>query len=243
MAAGSTTIYGGVTGENISTKGLPVEIVIAVSDETTNLATGTNKVRFRMPFPMTLISVKASVNNNPVLTQIIVDICEEQVSILSTKLMIATANKTSFNNPRPALALFTLSAGASGSVDTLQIDGVDVMSGAENFDTSLSITADNIVTNIMAHTSVPNYTATNLGAIIFVNPVEADFGTDPNGFTAISSATTITVDDLGMSGGADDVVISDANLADDAEIEIDIDQVGDTSTGKGLKVTLIGVRA
>ena len=36
-------------------------------------------------------------------------------------------------------------------------------------------------------------------------------------------------------------VISDGNLADDAEITIDIDQVGN-GTAKGLKVTLIGTR-
>ena len=36
-------------------------------------------------------------------------------------------------------------------------------------------------------------------------------------------------------------VISDSSLADDAEITIDIDQVGD-GTAKGLKVTLIGTR-
>jgi hypothetical protein len=37
-------------------------------------------------------------------------------------------------------------------------------------------------------------------------------------------------------------VISDTALADDAEITIDIDQVGD-GTAKGLKITLIGTRA
>lgn len=36
-------------------------------------------------------------------------------------------------------------------------------------------------------------------------------------------------------------MISDALLADDAEISIDIDQVGD-GTAKGLKVMLIGYR-
>ena len=36
-------------------------------------------------------------------------------------------------------------------------------------------------------------------------------------------------------------VINDSSLADDAEITIDIDQVGD-GTAKGLKVTLIGTR-
>jgi hypothetical protein len=36
-------------------------------------------------------------------------------------------------------------------------------------------------------------------------------------------------------------VISDTSLADDAEITIDVDQIGD-GTAKGLKVTLIGTR-
>lgn len=37
-------------------------------------------------------------------------------------------------------------------------------------------------------------------------------------------------------------VVSDAALADDAEITVDVDQVGD-GTAKGLKVTLLGYRA
>ncbi len=43
-------------------------------------------------------------------------------------------------------------------------------------------------------------------------------------------------------GGSVAPVISDAALADDAEITIDIDQIGD-GTAKGLKITLIGTRA
>jgi hypothetical protein len=38
-------------------------------------------------------------------------------------------------------------------------------------------------------------------------------------------------------------VISDSSLADDAEITIDIDQIGATVKGAGLKVWLIGRRA
>jgi hypothetical protein len=38
-------------------------------------------------------------------------------------------------------------------------------------------------------------------------------------------------------------VISDTALASDAEITIDIDQVGSGTPGKGLKVILIGSRA
>ena len=44
-------------------------------------------------------------------------------------------------------------------------------------------------------------------------------------------------------GSATPAVISDSALADDAEITVDVDQIGSTIAGKGLKVWLIGRRA
>ena len=115
-------------------------IVVAASDETTALATGTAKVTFRMPYAFTLTSVRASLTTAQSSGSIFtVDINEGGTSILSTKLTIDNTEKTST--------------------------------------------------------------------------------------TAATAA-----------------VISDASLADDAEITIDIDQIGD-GTAKGLKITLIGTRA
>jgi len=119
---------------------VPVEIGIACSDETSNLTTGTAKVTFRMPYAMTLTSVRASVNTAPTGSTLIVDLNEGGTSVLSTKLSIDASEKTST--------------------------------------------------------------------------------------TAATAA-----------------VISDSALADDAEITIDIDQIGSTVAGKGLKVWLIGTRA
>lgn len=118
----------------------PAEIGIAVSDETTDLTTGTAKVTFRMPYAMTLSDVRANVNTAPTGAVLQVDINESGTSILSTKLTIDAGEKTST--------------------------------------------------------------------------------------TAATAA-----------------VISDISLADDAEITIDIDQVGSTVAGKGLKLWLIGKRA
>jgi hypothetical protein len=120
--------------------GASAELVIACSDEATNLTTGTAKVTFRMPYAMTLSSVRSSVNTAPTGSTLIVDINEGGNSILSTKLSIDASEKTST--------------------------------------------------------------------------------------TAASAA-----------------VISDTGLADDAEITIDIDQIGSTVAGKGLKVVLKGTRA
>ena len=111
--------------------------VIACSDETTALTTGTNKTKFRMPYGFIVTAVRASLSTAQTSGSIFtVDINESGTSILSTKLTI-----------------------------------------------------DNTET------------------------------------TSQSAATA--------------AVISDANIADDAEISIDIDQVGD-GTAKGLKVVIIG---
>ena len=115
-------------------------LTIACSDESTALTAGTAKITFRMPYAMTLTSVRASLNTAQTSGSIFtVDINESESSILSTKLTIDNTEKTS------------------------------------------------------------------------------------------TTAATAPV-------------ISDTALADDAEITIDIDQVGD-GTAKGLKVTLIGTRA
>lgn len=124
--------------------GAPVQsIIIACSDETTDLTTGTAKVTFRMPYAFTLLSgaagVRASLSGAPSGSVLTVDINEGGSTILSTKLTIDAGEKTSTTAATPA-------------------------------------------------------------------------------------------------------VISDTSLADDAEITIDIDGVGSSAAGKGLKVTLIGTK-
>jgi hypothetical protein len=116
-----------------------VELMLDVGDQTTNLTTGVAKKTFRMPFAMTLTGVRASVSTAPVGSTIVVDINEAGSTILSTKLSIDAAEKTSTTAATPA-------------------------------------------------------------------------------------------------------VISDAALADDAEITIDIDQIGSGTAGAGLKVVLLGSR-
>jgi hypothetical protein len=115
----------------------PKVIQIACSDEVTPITAATNKVKFRMPYAMTVTAVRASLSTAQTSGSIFtVDINEGGSTILSTKLTI------------------------------------------------------------------------------------------DNGETTSTTAATAAV-------------ISDASLADDAEITVDVDQVGD-NTAKGLKVTLIG---
>jgi hypothetical protein len=140
--SGASYVTKRVTGANVKTfaqSGLPTEVQVAASDETTALTTGTAKVTFRMPYAMTVTAVRASLSTAQASGSIFtVDINEGGTTILSTKLTIDNTEKTST--------------------------------------------------------------------------------------TAATAA-----------------VISDSALADDAEITVDIDQIGD-GTAKGLKVTIIGTR-
>lgn len=147
---GAIVYNGGVTVTPAATSGamltsgsaltLPAVYPVAISDEVTDLTTGTAKITFRMPYAMTLTSVRASAGTAPTGSTIIVDINEAGSTIMTTtKLSIDATEKTSTTAAAPA-------------------------------------------------------------------------------------------------------ALTDTSLADDAEITIDIDQIGSTVAGKGLKVVLIGTR-
>jgi hypothetical protein len=95
-AASTTTLTNKTIayGSNTIT-GLPVEIGVAVSDETTAITTGTAKVTFRMPHAMTVTAVRANVNTASSSGTPTVDINENGSSILGTKLTIDASEKTS----------------------------------------------------------------------------------------------------------------------------------------------------
>ena len=62
------------------------------------------------------------------------------------------------------------------------------------------------------------------------------------GTTVLSTKLTIDNTEKTSTTAATAAVISDTSLADDAEMTVDIDQIGD-GTAKGLKIVLIGYRA
>lgn len=100
-----------------------------------------------------------------------------------------------------ATGTVTLTGGGAGSVDGITVNAVEIMSGAEAFDTDLTETARNVVTNINANTSSPNYSATSLGVVITITSDVR--GTGPNTFVVTSSTTTITTTDVNLANGTD----------------------------------------
>lgn len=137
-----------------------------------------------------------------------------------------------------------LTGGASGSVDGITVDSVEVMSGAESFDTDLTTTAANVASNITANTSSPNYTATSSGTLITIT---ADaLGSGPNTFVVQTTTTTITTTSVPFAGGVDADIVTPNGLiytavvgarANDTQFSIDGD---DTATAVDLAAAING---
>lgn len=86
------------------------------------------------------------------------------------------------------------------------------------------------------------FTVTAVRASVKTAPTGATVTVDINegGTSILSTALTIDAGETTSTTAATPAVISDAAIADDAEITIDVDQIGSTIAGEGLKITLIG---
>jgi hypothetical protein len=101
----------------------PFELVVAASDETTALTTGTAKITFRMPRAVTLTAVRASLTTAQASGSIFtVDINEGGTSILSTKLTIDNTETTSTTAATPPVISDT--ALADDAEITIDIDQI-----------------------------------------------------------------------------------------------------------------------
>ena len=112
-----------------ATIGTPTEsIIIAVGDETTAHTTGNGKVTFRMPYAFTLTDIRASLNTAAISGTFTVDVNEDGVSILSTKLTFdATEKTTTTAATAPVISDASLADDAEISID---IDNIGGGSGA-----------------------------------------------------------------------------------------------------------------
>lgn len=94
--AGHLALFDDTTGKLLEDGGAYVQaIIVAASDETTDLTTGTAKAKFRMPYAFTLTAVRASVSSAPTGSVLTVDINESGATILSTKITIDAGETTS----------------------------------------------------------------------------------------------------------------------------------------------------
>ena len=103
LLMGTSHVKGRTYAEFKSDLQIQESFIIACSDESSNLTTGTAKVTFRMPYNFTLTKVMANVNTAPSGSTITVDINEAGTTILSTKLTIDAGEKTSHTAATPVV--------------------------------------------------------------------------------------------------------------------------------------------
>jgi hypothetical protein len=113
-AAGTMALTSGV--------GSPIEIGLAISDETTNLTVGTSKISFRIPRAMTLTLVRLNVNTAPTGAALIVDLKQGGTTVFSTKPQIDISALTSVGSAvTQVISTPTLTDNALMTVDISQI--------------------------------------------------------------------------------------------------------------------------
>lgn len=102
---------------------IPRVLVVACSDEVTPITAATNKIKFRMPYAMTLTAVRASLSTAQTSGSIFtVDINEGGTTILSTKLTIDNTETTSTTAATPpVISDSALDDNAEISIDVDQV--------------------------------------------------------------------------------------------------------------------------
>ena len=124
---------------------------------------------------------------------------------------------------------FSITGGTVGTVGTVVNNGVVITSAAVDFDTDEETTAANVAANITAHTSVPNYTAVAVGAVVEIEAVVGS-GSTPNGFIILPVvAGDVTVGSI--------VNMANGVTADTKTIDLQAEEVGTGYNGTVITVS------
>ena len=170
-------------------------------------------------------------------------IATEQAVIATTQATNSATSASTATTQASNAASSASSAAASAAAAQIQFDAAKIQSivvAASDETTALAAGTGKITFRMpyaftLTAVRASLTTAQTSGSILTVDINEG-------GTTILSTKLTIDNTEKTSTTAATAPVISDVNLADDAEITIDIDQVGD-GTAKGLKITLIGTRA
>jgi hypothetical protein len=121
-------------------------------------------------------------------------------AVTGTLLCTITSNSLARTAEVLSTGTLTLSTGASGSVNTLTVNGVDILGGAVNFITDLPTTAAAVAAQINNFMGFVQYSASSSGAVVTISAIPGT-GASPNTFVVAATYTTITGATGNMAGG------------------------------------------
>jgi hypothetical protein len=126
-----------------------------------------------------------------------------------TLLCTITNNSLAHTPAVLATGTVTLTAGAAGSVDTVTVNGVNILGAAVPFNATLTQTAADVATAINRTISTTDYNASSAGAVVTIRARRGS-GVAPNGLVVAATSTTITTSTTNMAGGV--VAVNGLNL-------------------------------
>lgn len=117
-----------------------------------------------------------------------------------TLLAVISTNSGGVTSEVLATGTLTLTGGAAGSINTVTVNGIDILGGAVPFDGTLAQTALDVAAQINRNKTAPDYTASAAGSVVTISALPGS-GTTPNGLAVAATATTITSTTANMAGG------------------------------------------
>lgn len=143
-----------------------------------------------------------------------------------TGTLLATITASSGAHTAEVLATgtVTLTGGASGSINTVTVNGINIIpGGAVPFNTSLTQTATDLAAAINKGLSSPEYTAEASGTVVTITAMRGT-GAGANGFAVTATLTTITASYGNLSSGVAAVNGLQFGVAASGAIAKDADQ-------------------
>lgn len=125
---------------------------------------------------------------------------DADAAVTGTLLCTITDNSGARTAEVLASGSVELTGGASGSVDSITVDGVEILGAAVPFNASLTQTAADVATQCSRFRGNVEYSVTSSGAVVTIKALPGT-GASANGFVVASTVTTITKTDTNLSGG------------------------------------------
>ena len=131
------------------------------------------------------------------------------------------------------------------TTSTVQTNSATWQSTTLTFACSDELSDLTVLTNAITFRMPHNMTLTDVRASVGTAPVGSTIivNIKQSGLSIFSTKVSIDANEKTSTTAAIPPVITTTGLSDDAEITVDIDQIGSTTAGKGLKVTFIGYKA
>ena len=121
-------------------------------------------------------------------------------AVTGTLLCTITNASGALTNEVLSYGLLSLDSGASGSVNTVTVNSIDILGAAVNFNGTLTQTAADVAAQINAYHSYAEYVASSSGAIITITALPGS-GTNPNTLVVAATYTTIAGTPTNMAHG------------------------------------------